>query len=190
MCRLSWNPGASASWNAQGLSRPVQRLLYLLPLINHKHILLCFFFPVCTVMAAGSGLERKTSLSVFQMPGNGKLDTVQYCNFLGFVVPLGLQFRTQNLWPRRWEQVCRACGKTSCRRASYGCYQNVRKWRDVPFKIFVARTGVGMRLWHGAVNWYCLYHHLCESEEEVCFEISSGVRMRWRIVRGVGGMIR
>ena len=29
MCRLSWNLGASASWNPQGLSRPVQGLLYL-----------------------------------------------------------------------------------------------------------------------------------------------------------------
>ena len=30
MCRLSWNPGASAFWNPQGLSRPVMGLLYLL----------------------------------------------------------------------------------------------------------------------------------------------------------------
>ena len=30
MCRLSWNLGASASWNPQGLSRPVIGLLYLL----------------------------------------------------------------------------------------------------------------------------------------------------------------
>jgi len=29
MCRLSWNLGASASWKAQGLSRPVMGLLYL-----------------------------------------------------------------------------------------------------------------------------------------------------------------
>ena len=29
MCRLSWNLGASASWNPQGLSRPVMGLLYL-----------------------------------------------------------------------------------------------------------------------------------------------------------------
>jgi hypothetical protein len=28
MCRLSWNLGASASWNPQGLSRPVMGLLY------------------------------------------------------------------------------------------------------------------------------------------------------------------
>ena len=30
MCRLSWNLGASTSWNLQGLSRPVMGLLYLL----------------------------------------------------------------------------------------------------------------------------------------------------------------
>ena len=29
MCRLSWNLGASSSWNPQGLSRPVMGLLYL-----------------------------------------------------------------------------------------------------------------------------------------------------------------
>ena len=29
MCRLSWNLGASTSWNPQGLSRPVIQLLYL-----------------------------------------------------------------------------------------------------------------------------------------------------------------
>jgi len=29
MCRLSWNLGASASWNPQGLSRLLTRLLYL-----------------------------------------------------------------------------------------------------------------------------------------------------------------
>jgi len=30
MCRLSWNLGASTSWNPQGLSRPVIGLLYIL----------------------------------------------------------------------------------------------------------------------------------------------------------------
>ena len=29
MCRLSWNLGASTSWNPQGLSKPVMGLLYL-----------------------------------------------------------------------------------------------------------------------------------------------------------------
>jgi len=29
MCRLTWNLGASPSWNPQGLSRPVMGLLYL-----------------------------------------------------------------------------------------------------------------------------------------------------------------
>ena len=31
MCRLSWNLGASTSWNPLGLSRPLMGLLYLLP---------------------------------------------------------------------------------------------------------------------------------------------------------------
>jgi len=34
MCRLSWNLGASNSWNPQGLSRPVMGLLYLLTSIS------------------------------------------------------------------------------------------------------------------------------------------------------------
>jgi hypothetical protein len=29
MCRLSWNLGASTSWNPRGLSRPVEGMLYL-----------------------------------------------------------------------------------------------------------------------------------------------------------------
>jgi len=29
MCRLSWNQGTSSSWNTQGLSRSVMRLLYV-----------------------------------------------------------------------------------------------------------------------------------------------------------------
>ena len=37
MCRLSWNLGASTSWNPQGLFRPVMGLLYLL----HSHIGSC-----------------------------------------------------------------------------------------------------------------------------------------------------
>ena len=63
MCRLSWNLRASASWNPQGLSRPVMGLLYLcfhvcfergmecnsltahwLTLNNEVHFTLGFFF--------------------------------------------------------------------------------------------------------------------------------------------------
>jgi len=29
MCRLSWNLGATTSWNSQGLSSPVMGLLYV-----------------------------------------------------------------------------------------------------------------------------------------------------------------
>jgi hypothetical protein len=36
MCRLSWNLGASTSWNPQGMSRPVQGLLYLSNLYRYK----------------------------------------------------------------------------------------------------------------------------------------------------------
>jgi len=33
MCRLSWNMGASNSWNPQNLPRPVMGLPYLLPVL-------------------------------------------------------------------------------------------------------------------------------------------------------------
>jgi len=38
-----WNLGTSTSWNPQGLSRPVMRLLYLLPLKNTK-IIITFYY--------------------------------------------------------------------------------------------------------------------------------------------------
>ena len=40
MCQLSWNLGASHSWNPQGLSRPVMGLLclYLTYLVNHTQL--------------------------------------------------------------------------------------------------------------------------------------------------------
>jgi len=37
MCRLSWNLGASTSWNPQGLSRHVMELLYLYHSLNPFH---------------------------------------------------------------------------------------------------------------------------------------------------------
>jgi len=47
LCRLSWNLGASASWNPQGLSRSVMGLLYLFYLLTHCDILrfLCSIIP-------------------------------------------------------------------------------------------------------------------------------------------------
>jgi len=39
VCRLSWNLGASTSWNPQGLPRPVMGLIYLYLLeFNIQHI--------------------------------------------------------------------------------------------------------------------------------------------------------
>ena len=38
MFRLSWNLGASDSWNPQGLSRPVMGLLYLLYIIHNLNV--------------------------------------------------------------------------------------------------------------------------------------------------------
>ena len=53
MCRLSWNLGASTSWNPQGLSRPVEGLLYLLQcsyargLFRAKHYTGIIIMPTC-----------------------------------------------------------------------------------------------------------------------------------------------
>ena len=38
MCRLSWNLGASTSWNPQGMSRPVMGLFYLYLLLCRTHV--------------------------------------------------------------------------------------------------------------------------------------------------------
>ena len=46
MCRLSWNLGASTSWNPQGLSRPVMGLLYLYLYLNQ--INLVYAIPNCS----------------------------------------------------------------------------------------------------------------------------------------------
>ena len=40
MCQLSWNLGASTSWNPQGLPRPVMGLLYLY-LLPTKYVCVC-----------------------------------------------------------------------------------------------------------------------------------------------------
>jgi len=45
MCRLSWNLGASTSWNPQGLSRPVMGLPYLYIYI-YIYIYICIYIYV------------------------------------------------------------------------------------------------------------------------------------------------
>jgi len=46
MCQLSWNLEASASWNPQGLSRPVMGLLYLLQHTNENTVWYCSHEPI------------------------------------------------------------------------------------------------------------------------------------------------
>ena len=66
MCRLSWNLGASTSWNPQGLSRPVMGLLYILPIILWGHAQ--SVEAVCQ-QAGRSRVFRAFSSVVRQMPG-------------------------------------------------------------------------------------------------------------------------
>jgi hypothetical protein len=50
MCRLSWNLGASTSWNPQDLSRPVMRLLYNVHGLAHRNNILIYICPIiCNV---------------------------------------------------------------------------------------------------------------------------------------------
>jgi len=52
MCRLSWNLGASTSWNTQGLSKPVMGLIYLSLLdyaVSIFRLFIAWFFPYVTL---------------------------------------------------------------------------------------------------------------------------------------------
>jgi len=60
ICRLSWNLGASTSWNPQGLSRPVMGLLYLYSTVQYSTVLyvLSDHEPVCSgIRAQGMALQ-------------------------------------------------------------------------------------------------------------------------------------
>jgi len=75
MCRLSWNLGASTSWNPQGLSRPVMGLLYIWRYVrkhNKDMHLICVVRPspnlqvlVSIVRSHGYlNTQRKTTLNL------------------------------------------------------------------------------------------------------------------------------
>ena len=57
MCRLFWNLGTSTSWNPQGLSRPVQGLLYLLPNL-FVQVTCCKRFNYLWIMWPGSSFSE------------------------------------------------------------------------------------------------------------------------------------
>jgi len=67
MCRLSWNLGASTSWNPQGLSRPVMGLLYLFLLLT-----LTSTTTATTTNSSGSSSKQvvciNTSRCIFSCP--------------------------------------------------------------------------------------------------------------------------
>ena len=82
MCRLSWNLGASTSWNPQGLSRPVMGLLYLLPLpfkTLHSQFGICFSKFLDRVM-------YKTKFPIHISVVFSKFNFLYQCNFF-FDVP-------------------------------------------------------------------------------------------------------
>ena len=62
MRQLSGNLGASASWNPQGLFRPVQGLLYLLLYINEKGREVVSWIKVTRQDAVSSSCEQRKEL--------------------------------------------------------------------------------------------------------------------------------
>ena len=51
MCRLSWNLGASNSWNPQGVSKPVIEFLYFYLYLYHKYTQLKSVLPIEWLMS-------------------------------------------------------------------------------------------------------------------------------------------
>ena len=58
MCRLSWNLGASTSWNPQGLFRPVIGLLYLFYLLRSVSVKHRLRWSRGSVLAFGTQVRR------------------------------------------------------------------------------------------------------------------------------------
>ena len=68
MCRLSWNLGASTSWNPQALSMSVQGLLYLWVTIRFsRRIVLYLVRTVYIVLVSVDFLYKNRSFSQFQL---------------------------------------------------------------------------------------------------------------------------
>jgi len=70
MCRLSWNLGASNSWNPQGLSRPVMGLLYLYLYLFYLHKAPPSFYqnnPFCKHRLSSTPHLRHTSVFTSQL---------------------------------------------------------------------------------------------------------------------------
>jgi hypothetical protein len=63
MCRLSWNLGASTSWNPQGLSRPVMGLLHLYLIVTGP----CNCDILCSVWGTNSGRWFTLTLLIMLM---------------------------------------------------------------------------------------------------------------------------
>ena len=62
MCRLSWNLGASTSWNPQGLSRPVMGLFYL---FNHSSV--CVLYHVSRMQKKPRFILLLTRITSFHL---------------------------------------------------------------------------------------------------------------------------
>ena len=70
MCRLSWNLGASTSWNPQGLSRPVMGLLYFDQMANLQIFANHFGQKECQMLQHYSPYELCDPQWLFKQPIN------------------------------------------------------------------------------------------------------------------------
>jgi hypothetical protein len=62
MCWLSWNLGASTSWNPQGLSRPVMGLLYLYLIVHDQVIWHAVVFAlICVISRCGLSFSHESN---------------------------------------------------------------------------------------------------------------------------------
>jgi len=115
MCRLSWNPGTSTSWNPQGLSRPVMRLLY-----QGKWQLLCLCTGLsdCTLVCKNSinwsALKTLSIKTVVAQGLNNKLNTYQQkyntiCEAGTTLVLFNVQSHPHILYGNWYLDTCRFC---------------------------------------------------------------------------------
>ena len=150
VCRLSWNLGASTSWNPQGLSRPVMGLLYLFLLtseLSHS------FRPVLynqtqrwvnprnhdyMKMKINVKLLCQESSSVNQFQMNHFTDRVISQNVSGLGLILGRRIThasSRSYLPRhkislRWDGQSIQHIRRSEKGTRFGCKLGQTRWRD------------------------------------------------------------
>jgi hypothetical protein len=127
MCRLSWNVGASTSWNSQGMSRPVMGLSFLLldqvGMTEHKMALVKLSNCCCrSVKSSRYSTDTETDLCPLTLIGfypslNTENDFQVYEQLLA-VASKFLASNSQMLWSttksRKSFWTCDSCSTSKC----------------------------------------------------------------------------